>query len=139
MKKISILIPCYNEEENVIPINKTVNKLFETELQEYDYEIIFIDNSSTDNTKNLLRAICNKNSKTRAIFNARNFGQFNSPYYGMLQCNGDCVITLCCDFQDPIELIPTLIKEWKIGAKIVCAIKTKSQENKFVRLLRTCY
>ena len=105
----------------------------------YDYEIVFIDNYSTDNTRPLLRALCKGNKKVKAIFNARNFGQFNSPYYGITQLYGDCVISICCDFQDPVELIPTLVQKWEEGAKIVAGIKTASDEDKFVRFLRTCY
>jgi glycosyltransferase involved in cell wall biosynthesis len=139
MKKISVMIPCYNEEENVVPMSKEIVSLFETELAKYDYELLFIDNNSTDNTRSLLREICAKNSRIKAIFNAKNFGQFNSPYYGMCQTTGDCTITMCCDFQDPIELIPQFIKEWEQGYKIVCAIKTTSKENKIMRFLRSCY
>ena len=139
MKKISILIPCYNEEENVVPISEAVINELKKSLQEYDYEILFIDNDSKDNTRPLLREICRKNPKIKAIFNAKNFGQFNSPYYGMLQTTGDCTICMCCDFQDPIEMIPKLVHEWENGYKIVCAIKTTSKENKIIRFLRTCY
>lgn len=139
MKKISILIPCYNEEENVVPISEAVINEFKKSLPEYDYEILFIDNDSKDNTRPLLREICRKNPKIKAIFNAKNFGQFNSPYYGMLQTTGDCTICMCCDFQDPIEMIPKLVHEWENGYKIVCAIKTTSKENKIIRFLRTCY
>lgn len=140
MKKlISILIPCYNEEENVVAISKAVEDILNKELSGYDYEIVFIDNCSVDNTRPLLRELCKNNKKIKAIFNARNFGQFNSPYYGIMQCNGDCVISLCCDFQDPVELIPVLVEKWEQGAKIVSAIKTSSEENKLVRFLRTCY
>lgn len=139
MKKISILIPCYNEQENVVAISKAVEDILKTQLAEYDYEIIFIDNCSTDNTRPLLREICKSNKKIKAIFNARNFGQFNSPYYGLQQTTGDCTISMCCDFQDPVEMIPQLVAEWEKGAKIVAAIKTQSDENKLVRFLRTCY
>ena len=139
MKKISILVPCYNEEDNVIPLSNEIIKTFESDLPLYDYEIVFIDNYSTDNTRVLIRELCKINLKIKAIFNVKNFGQNNSPYYGMCQTTGDCVILLCADFQDPIELIPTLVKEWENGNKIVSCIKNKSKENKFVRFLRTCY
>lgn len=139
MKKISIMIPCYNEEENVKPISKAVSQILETELPQYDYEILFIDNCSKDRTREYLREICAENPKIKAIFNAKNFGQFNSPYWGMCQTTGDCTICLCCDFQDPVEMIPKLVKEWENGYKIVCAIKTSSKENKIMRFLRTCY
>lgn len=139
MKKISIMIPCYNEEENVVPISEAIVRELTDSLPEYDYEILFIDNDSKDNTRPLLREICKKNPKIKAIFNVKNFGQFNSPYYGMLQTTGDCTICMCCDFQDPVEMIPKLVHEWENGYKIVCAIKTTSKENKIMRFLRTCY
>ena len=139
MKKISIMIPCYNEEENVVPISEAVVRELTDSLPEYDYEILFIDNDSKDNTRPLLREICKNNTKIKAIFNVKNFGQFNSPYYGMLQTTGDCTICMCCDFQDPVEMIPKLVHEWENGYKIVCAIKTTSKENKIMRFLRTCY
>ena len=138
-KKISILIPCFNEQDNVVPISKAIQEELEKNCSNYDYEIYFIDNCSTDNTRTLIRGLCQNNPKIKAIFNARNFGQFNSPYYGLTQMTGDCVILICCDFQDPIEMIPEIVKEWEAGAKIVSCIKTKSDENKLVRFLRTCY
>ena len=139
MKKISIMVPCYNEEENVIPISEALIDMFAKDLPQYDYEILFIDNDSTDTTRVKLRQICEKNHKIKAIFNAKNFGQFNSPYYGILQTEGDCTIPVCADFQDPIELIPELVAKWEEGYKIVCAVKTKSKENPIMYFLRACY
>ena len=139
MKKISVLIPCYNEEENVVPMSQAVVEQLTTRLPQYDYELIFIDNDSNDNTRPLLREICKRNPKVKAIFNAKNFGQFNSPYHGMLQTTGDCTITMCCDFQDPVEMIPQLVEAWENGAKIVSCIKTESKENPLMRFFRTCY
>ena len=139
MKKISILVPCYNEEENVVPMSKALSDVMQTSLGTYDYEIVFIDNHSTDLTRPRIEEICQKDSRIKAIFNSRNFGQFNSPYYGMLQCTGDCVICICADFQDPVEMIPRFVEEWEKGYKIVCGIKTSSRENKLMRFFRTCY
>lgn len=139
MKKISVLIPCYNEEENVVPIANAIVEEVGRHLSSYDYEIVFIDNDSKDNTRPLLREICKRNPKIKAIFNAKNFGQFNSPYYGMLQTTGDCTIAMCCDFQDPVELIPQIVEEWEKGAMIVSCIKTASKENPVMRFLRSCY
>ena len=139
MKKISVLIPCYNEEENVGPISDAVIDIITRELPMYDYELVFIDNDSTDSTRPLLRELCKKNPKIKAIFNARNFGQFNSPYYGILQVTGDCVISMVADFQDPVELIPQYVHEWENGYKIVIGIKTSSKENPFMYWLRSCY
>lgn len=139
MKKISIVVPCYNEEENVVPMSIALSQVMQSELSNYDYEIIFIDNCSTDNTRNLLKDICAKDKKVKAILNAKNFGPMNSPYYGLCQARGDCAILFCCDFQDPIELIPQMVKEWEEGYKIVCCIKTSSKENRFMRFVRTIY
>ena len=138
MKKISFMIPCYNEAENVLPMSEAILSQMDF-LPGYDYEILFIDNCSTDGTREKLSAMCARNRKIKAIFNARNFGQFNSPFYGLQQTDGDCVISMCCDFQDPPEIIPELVAEWEKGYKIVCAVKTESEENKFVRFLRTGY
>lgn len=139
MKKISVLIPCYNEEDNVVPMSQALVKLFAEKLPLYDYEILFIDNCSQDATRDRLRTICAQDKHVKAIFNAKNFGQFNSPYYGMLQTSGDCVISMCCDFQDPVEIIPQFIEAWESGYKIVCGIKATSKENGIMRFLRTCY
>lgn len=138
-KKISVLVPCFNEEENVIPLAQELMKMFKESLSNYDYEIVFIDNDSQDTTRERLEFLCEKFSQIKAIFNAKNFGQFNSPVYGMMQTTGDCVIPVCADFQDPIEMLPKLVAEWEKGYKIVCAIKTSSKENKVMRFFRTCY
>lgn len=138
MKKISMLIPTYNELENVEPLSEEIIKEF-AKIPQYDYEIIFIDNDSKDGTRDKIRELCAGNKKIKAIFNAKNFGQNNSPYHGLTQTTGDCAILMCADFQDPIEMIPVLINEWEKGYKIVSAIKTTSKENKFVRFLRTIY
>ena len=139
MKKIGIVIPCYNEQENIVQIVNAVENELVTALPQYDYEILIIDNCSTDNTRPLIREICKRNRKVKAILNAKNFGQFNSPYYAVLQSAGDCVIPICADFQDPVEIIPKLVAEWENGYKIVCAIKSASEENKLIRFFRTCY
>ena len=138
MKKISILVPTYNEEENVIPLSEAIISEL-NKIKKYDYEIVFIDNDSKDLTRVKIRELCKNNKRIKAIFNAKNFGQFNSPYYGMLQATGDCVITMCADFQDPVEMIPKFISEWENGYKIVCGIKNKSKENKIMYMLRSIY
>ena len=139
MKRISIMIPCYNEVENVVPMNEAVCAIMEKELPQYDYELLFIDNCSQDGTRDKLEEICSQNKKVKAIFNVTNFGQFNSPFYGMCQTTGDCTISMCCDFQDPVDMIPKFVAEWETGYKIVSGIKTSSKENGFIYLLRTIY
>lgn len=138
-KTISIMIPTYNEEENARPIYEAVRDVMRQDLPEYDYEILFIDNKSQDNTRTIIEGICAEDSHVRAIFNAKNFGQFNSPYYGLVHTSGDCTISLCADFQDPVDTIPRLVHKWEEGYKIVCAIKTHSKENPLMYLLRGMY
>lgn len=138
-KKLSVVIPTYNEEENVRPITEAVRREIVTGLPDYDYEIILIDNNSQDNTRPLIRALCAEDAHVKAILNEKNFGPDNSPYYGLLQTSGDCVILITADFQEPVELIPKLVHKWEEGYTVVTAVKTESQENKLVRLFRTAY
>lgn len=138
-KKISVVIPTYNEEGNVKPLAQAIVNVMEKELPEYDYEIIFIDNHSKDNTRLFLRQLCGDNQKIKAIFNARNFGQIRSPVYGLKQAKGDCVIRMCADFQDPVEMIPKFVREWEKGWKIVIGIKKSSKEKKMMYWIRTIY
>ena len=138
-KKISIMIPCFNEVENVVPMSEAVCGIMEKELSAYDYELLFIDNCSTDGTRAKLEQLCSNNKKIKAILNVTNFGQFNSPFYGMCQTSGDCTISMCCDFQDPPEMIPVFVKKWEEGHRIVSGIKTSSKENPFIYFLRSIY
>ncbi|MBR4767841.1 MAG: glycosyltransferase family 2 protein [Lachnospiraceae bacterium] len=139
MKKISVVIPCFNEEENVEAIASAVIDEFRENLPEYDYEIIFIDNDSRDRTRDLIRFLVKSNPKIKAIFNAKNFGQFNSPYYGLLQMTGDAGILMAADFQDPVEMIHKFVEGWEEGYKIVIGRKTKSDENRLVYAIRSLY
>ena len=139
MKTISIVVPCYNEEENVGPLADALREMFRKDLPDYRYEILFIDNDSRDKTRDLIRGLCAGDQGIKGIFNAKNFGQFNSPYYGMLQTTGDCTILMAADFQDPVEMIPKYVKEWENGYKIVIGIKKSSQENPVMYWLRGCY
>lgn len=138
-KTISVMIPCYNEEENARPIYEAVRDELRKSCASYDYEILFIDNKSTDRTREIIRSICAEDKHVKAIFNVKNFGQFNSPYYGLLQTSGDCTITMCADFQDPPELIPKFVAAWEEGYKVVIGRKTKSKEHPFVYWMRGCY
>lgn len=138
-KTISVMIPCYNEEENARPIYEAVRDELKKSCSAYDYEILFIDNKSQDRTREIIATICQEDPHVKAIFNAKNFGQFNSPYYGIIHTSGDCTITMCADFQDPVEMIPKFVAEWEKGYKIVIGKKTKSKENPIVYWLRGCY
>lgn len=134
-KHISVLTPCYNEKDNVEPLSIAVAKVFE-KLPQYTYEHIFIDNDSTDDTVKVLREVAKKNSNVKVILNARNFGHIRSPFYGMLQCKGDAVISLVSDFQDPPEMIEDFLKKWEEGYKIVIGVKNKSKENPIMFAVR---
>lgn len=139
MKKISIVIPTYNEEANIVPMHEALSHCFNELLKAYDYEIIFIDNKSVDLTRPKIEEIVKRDDHVKAIFNIANFGQFNSPYYGLTQVQGDCAVLLCADFQDPIELIPSFIKYWESGSRVVCGIKASSKESGLIFVLRTFY
>jgi glycosyltransferase involved in cell wall biosynthesis len=139
MKTISILIPTYNEEENVVPLYEAIRDVLLPYAGQYDYEIVYIDNKSQDSTREKLSGLCQRDSHVKAIFNAKNFGQFNSPYYGLCQTTGDCTILMCADFQDPVDMIPKFIAEWEQGYRIVIGIKTSSQEHGLMYFLRTQY
>lgn len=138
MKKISIVIPTFNEEGNIQYAYDRVTDVMRMNNQ-YDYEIIFIDNFSTDETRNLLRNLSIKDSKVKIILNARNFGFTRSTYYGLLQSTGDCTVLIFCDMQDPPELITEFLEKWESGYKIVVGIKKRSQENKLIYGLRGIY
>jgi len=139
MKKISILIPCLNEVDNVRQITEAIDMLFQKELSGYRYELLFIDNFSTDGTRDKLRLICSENKNVKAIFNVKNFGPSKSPVYGMTQTSGDCTIQMAADFQDPPECIPELIKKWEEGFKIVITKKTSSKENFLMYFCRSVF
>jgi glycosyltransferase involved in cell wall biosynthesis len=140
MKTINVLIACYNEEENVVPLSEALTKIFREQLSAYDYHITFIDNCSEDNTRPLLEGLCAKDKHIRAIFNVRNFGHIRSPFHGMQQSlDGDCTILMCCDFQDPPELLPRLVELWEEGNLVVYGKKTRSKESKLMYTLRSMY
>jgi glycosyltransferase involved in cell wall biosynthesis len=137
MLKISIVTPCFNEEENVLELYERIKKVMGN--YQYDYEHIFIDNASTDRTVELIRTLTQQDKHVKAILNTRNFGHIRSPYYGILQGTGDAVIMLASDLQDPPERIPDFIQKWEEGYKVVIGVKTKSHESGVFYLLRTLY
>ncbi|HZK70398.1 MAG TPA: glycosyltransferase family 2 protein [Clostridia bacterium] len=138
MKKISIVTPCYNEEDNVYNLHTTVKNIFKS-FPQYEYEHIFIDNASVDNTVSILKDLSAQDPNVKIIVNSRNFGHIRSPYYGLLQATGDAVISMAADFQEPPALIPQFIKKWEEGFKVVVGIKIKSNENKLLFLIRKMY
>ncbi|MEI0567387.1 glycosyltransferase family 2 protein [Brachyspira pulli] len=139
MKKISILVPTYNEEDNVNNVVEKLEKIFDENLKNYDYDIVFIDNCSKDNTRDILIDLCKKNKNVKTIFNAKNFGVARSVFYGLTQTTGECTILIYADFQEPPELIPKLIEEWENGYKIVIGKKNSSKENPIMYIIRLIY
>jgi len=137
-KKIEIVIPCYNEVENVGELYSEIKKVINS-LPNYLFEFLFIDNASTDGTSDLLKKIANDDKRVKVIINARNFGHIRSPYYALLQTTADGVIVMAADFQDPPSLIPEFIKKWEEGNKLVVAVKNKSKEKRWMFLLRKIY
>ena len=138
-KKISIVLPCYNEQDNIEPIANELIGLFNNKLAQYEYELLFIDNNSSDATRDKIRALAKDNKNIKAIFNLRNFGQFNSPFYGILNASGDAVILMATDFQDPPELILDFVKYWEEGFEVVVGVKDKSYENFILKSFKKLY
>lgn len=139
MKTLSIMIPTYNEEDNVMEVYTRCVAVMEKKLPHLAFEIVFIDNCSEDNTRALIRELCEKDKRVKAIFNARNFGYSRSHYYGLTQMTGDAVMLVHADMQNPPELIPKFVEKWEAGAKVVVGIKTNSEENKILWLARSIY
>ncbi len=139
MKTISIVVPTYNEEKNIIAIYNRLCTLFRERLSDYKMQILFIDNASMDHSRILIEELCQKDTRVQAIFNATNFGFSRSSFYGLSQAEGDCAVMLYADMQDPPEMIPEFVKKWEEGYKIVTGIKSQSKENKFMYALRGIY
>ena len=137
-KLISIVTPCFNEEENVQEVYQQVKDVF-AQIADYRYEHIFIDNSSTDKTVQILREIAKNDFNVKVIINSRNFGAARSPYHALLQSGGDATIVVMADLQDPPFMIKDLIKKWEEGYKLVLAVKEKSEESSIMFAIRRLY
>lgn len=138
MKHISVMTPCYNEEGNIENIYQAVKEQFD-KLPQYTYEHIFIDNCSTDGSRDVLRNLASTDKNVKVILNTRNFGPNRSGSYGMLQGTGDALIVIVCDLQDPPETIPRFLEKWEEGYKVVLGQKTKSKENPLMFQVRKLY
>jgi glycosyltransferase involved in cell wall biosynthesis len=136
-KLISIVTPCYNEQDNIDELYKRIAAVMAS--QPYEYEHICIDNCSTDMTVLKIKEIAARDSRLKLIVNARNFGYVRSPYYGILQSRGDACIMIASDLQDPPEIIDELIKKWEQGFKTVLAVKPESEEHAIMFSLRRIY
>ena len=139
-KKISVVIPCYNDSKSVENMRSRLTKVFTEQLSAYDYEITFVDDHSPDNTWEKISEVCKKDPKCKGIRNAKNFG-FSRNVFACLRdyADGDAVFMLFGDLQDPPENLPLFVKEWKDGGKVIIGQKKSSQENKFVYAIRTLF
>ena len=137
-KLLSIVTPTYNEIDNIESLLDSIREAI-APLEQYEFEIIVIDNCSSDGTQEKIREIAVKDARIKALFNVRNFGHIRSPYYGILQSNGLATIYLASDFQDPPDLIPKFIEEWEKGWKLVMAVKPVSKSSPLMHFLRKYY
>jgi polyisoprenyl-phosphate glycosyltransferase len=137
-KMISVVAGCYNEQDNVEELYSQVKAVFD-ELERYEFEMIFIDNASRDNTVPILRKLAAQDKRVKVIVNARNFGAIRSGFYALTQASGDAVIAMASDLQDPPALIKEFVEKWEAGYKIVVAVKANSNESRLFYLLRTAY
>ncbi len=138
MKRISIVAPCFNEEQNVGELYRRVQAVFQ-DLPSYELEIIYIDNASTDGTLEVLKEMARQDRRVKIIANVRNFGHIRSPFHGLIQASGDAVIGMASDLQDPPELIPQFIDKWEQGFKVVVGVKSKSEESFLLFAVRKAY
>ena len=139
MRTISVVVPVYNEEDNIDIIYDRVFRAVDSIQSRYNAKLLFIDNNSGDKTKDKIQAIAGKDKRVQAIFNAKNFGFVRSSFYGLIQATGDAVIMLYADLQAPPELIPELVRQWENGFKIVIGVKNKSKENPIMHCFRKMY
>lgn len=135
---ISVVVPCLNEEGNVRELYSRVKDEF-AKLPEYDFEMIFADNASTDDTQRILREMASEDTRVKVIFNMRNFGHIRSPYNALLSARGDAIIAMVADLQDPPDLIPAFVEQWKIGFPIVLGQKKDSEESWAFYFIRSVY
>lgn len=139
MKLISITIPCWSEEKSIKQMYDRLTKVFREQLPQYNYEIIFVDDYSPDNTRGEIRKLCKEDKCIKAVFNAKNFG-FNRNVFASLQYGtGDATFMLFGDCQDPPEILPQMIEKWEQGYKVIVGQKTKSDESRLMYSLRTLY
>ncbi|MCX7054961.1 MAG: glycosyltransferase family 2 protein [Proteobacteria bacterium] len=139
MPLLSVVTGCYNERDNVVELYQRVCRVFAQSLPDIDFEMIFIDNASTDDTVDLLRDLAHRDRRVKVIVNNRNFGAVRSGYHGLLQARGDAVIGMASDLQDPPEMIPQFVAKWQAGYKIVLAQKMTSEESPAFFLVRKTY
>lgn len=140
MKKISIITPCFNEAENVKECFETVRQVMQEMLPNYQYEHIFADNSSTDNSWEVLKEIASKDPRVKLIRNSRNVGPFRNMWNAMKHTSGDAVVPLVpADLQDPPKTIPDLVRNWESGDLLVYGVRKQREEALVMRFARNLY
>lgn len=137
-KMVSVVVPIYNEVGMVEEIYSRVDKVFQT-LDNYEYELVFFDDGSTDGTQEAIEKLNLKHETIKGVFYTRNFGYLKNTFYSVQQAKGDCAILLHADLQNPPEVIPQFIEKWEKGAQVVLGVKNQSRENKFMYFLRTVF
>lgn len=138
-KKITIMTPCYNEEAGIEECYLAVKSFFAEQLLEYDYEHLFIDNCSQDNTVGILRRIAAVDANLKVIVNSRNFGPNQSPYHAILESSGDAVIPVVADLQTPVATIREFVRLWEQGFDMVLGIRVGMSESRWLRIARDTY
>lgn len=139
MKTISVTIPCWSEEKSVRQMYERLTKIFREQLSRYDYEIIYVDDYSPDNTRNEIRKLCAEDKHVKAVFNARNFGFSRNVFASLLYGTGDATFMLFGDLQDPPELLPQMVAEWEKGKKVIIGQRTTGNENRLMYAMRKLY
>ncbi|MEG1243960.1 MAG: glycosyltransferase family 2 protein, partial [Oscillospiraceae bacterium] len=139
MKKISVIIPCYNDEKTIAPQYEKVCEIFASKLPKYDYEIIFADDCSPDNTWNEICKVCAKDKKVKGVHNIANFGVIRNLFSCLKYGVGDAVFMLMGDMQEPVDLLPEFIEHWEAGAMVTVGQKVKTNENFAKKISRKIY
>lgn len=140
MKKISVTIPCWSEEKSVRQMYDRLTKIFQEQLFQYDYEIIYVDDYSPDNTRAEIRKLCEEDGRhVKAVFNARNFGFTRNVFASLLYGDGDATFMLFGDLQEPPELLPKMVTEWERGKKVIIGQRIRGNENRLMYAMRKLY
>jgi glycosyltransferase involved in cell wall biosynthesis len=141
MKKISVIIPCYNDSNSVMQMRERLTKVFTEQLSNYDYEIIYVDDRSPDNGKTWseIEKVCKMDPKVKGIRNVRNFGIARNVFVSLRYGTGDAVFMIFGDLQDPPETLPEMTKYWELGHKVVVGARHNQYYNPFINLMRKAY
>ena len=135
---ITVVTPTFNEQDNIEKVYNSVKEVF-NHIPDVEYNHVFIDNASKDNSQNILRKIASKDKKVKVIINRTDYGHIKSPFHAIRQTNSDATIFLVCDLQDPPSLINEFIQKWKDGSKLVLGVKKTSKENSFIFFIRKVF